>query len=247
MSNTLRPGKHLFASAVFFGIRRNDILVFDHPPDPATLYLFRCVGLPGEQLQIRDRVVFINKRAVPNPAGVKFSYLVETTRDLPRTFFNRKGCDEDLMVLPDNRYLLHLMPAQAAELGKFDFLKVSNPGQSQHLFGREDCFPHSPGFPWSADNYGPLVIPRRGWTIDLDWQNVQLYGQCIRDYEGLPGVTLEGNTLYRDGEPLSRHTFGHDYYFVLGDNRNNAFDSRYWGFVPGDYVRRKVWWHTDLF
>jgi signal peptidase I len=247
MENTIRAGKHVFATSVFSRIERNDILVFEYPPDNSGLYLFRCVGLPGEQLQIKQRDVFINNQRVSNPAQAKFMYLLETQRDLPRTFFSRKGYAEYATELPNNRYLLNLTPAQAAELDKLDFIRISHPNEEPQSFTGGNCFPHSPLFSWSADDYGPLVIPRQGWTVDLTGENVHLYGKCIQDHEGLTRVTLENDTLCRDGKPLTRHTFGQDYYFLLGDNRNNAQNSRYWGFVPDDHVQAKVWWHTDLF
>jgi signal peptidase I len=245
MANTIWPGNRVLASAVFLDIARNDILVFSYPPDPGVVYVSRCMGLPGEKIQIRNRAVLINNQPVPDPAQAKFAYLVDSKQPLPKAFFKRKGYGDDFFELPDGRYLVHLTPSQAAGLAELDFIREVEAGTGSALLAHDSCFPQSPAFPWSADNFGPLVIPREGWQVELTPGNVQLYGKCIRNYEGLEGITLEKDVLYQHGRPVTSHTFNQNYYFMMGDNRNNALDSRYWGFLPRDHVQRKVWWHSE--
>jgi len=245
MSGTIEPGKHIFATAVFFRINRDDIIVFDYPPENGTLYVSRCIGLPGEKLRVSNREVFINDRQIPHPALAKFAYAVEAKQPLPKTFFKRKGYGDEFYETSEGNYSIYLTPAQATQLRKLDVIRSVSP--IMDTLATDRCFPQSPAFPWNADKYGPLVMPRKGWQIELTPENVQLYGRCIRDHEELEGITLENNTISQAGQPLTHHTFGQDYYFVMGDNRHNSMDSRYWGFVPRDHIRRIVWWYPNLF
>jgi len=110
-------------------------------------------------------------------------------------------------------------------------------------------FPHDTvDFKWNRDFYGPIKIPAKGWTVTLDRKNSKLYQEAIIHYEGNTGITFVGDKLLKDGKVLSSYTFKQDYYFMMGDNRHNSADSRFWGFVPADHIVGKavfVWMSID--
>jgi signal peptidase I len=112
-----------------------------------------------------------------------------------------------------------------------------------------DMFPHDTvDFKWNRDFYGPLKVPAKGWTVQLDRKNVKLYQEAIINYEGNTDIVLAGDKLLKNGQAMSSYTFKQDYYFMMGDNRHNSADSRFWGFVPADHIVGKavfVWMSID--
>jgi signal peptidase I len=110
-------------------------------------------------------------------------------------------------------------------------------------------FPHDTiDFKWNRDFYGPLKVPSKGWTVQLDRKNVKLYQEAIIKYEGNSDIVLAGDKLLKNGQALTSYTFKQDYYFMMGDNRHNSADSRFWGFVPADHIVGKavfVWMSID--
>lgn len=173
-----------------------DIVVFEYPGDRDQLeptekgvnYVKRCIGIPGDTVEIRDKVVFVNGKEFWRPPYIKYY----------------RG-----MIGPNLRPL----PKGYAE---------------PRIFPR--------GMPWNEDNYGPLVVPKKGMTIPINIYNVEQWRTTIDREYGKRVVELRGNVVYIDGQPVSSYTFKKDYYFMMGDNRDDSLDSRFWGFVPRDAV-----------
>jgi signal peptidase I len=115
------------------------------------------------------------------------------------------------------------------------------------IVNENDLFPKNPSvIKWKLDNYGPLIIPKKGWTIDLNLDNLARYGFTIREYEKQE-IQVDGNNVIINGQPATTYTFKQDYYWMMGDNRHNSEDSRIWGYVPEDHIVGKplfIWFST---
>ncbi len=110
-------------------------------------------------------------------------------------------------------------------------------------------FPHDSQYKWNEDNFGPLIVPKKGWTVKLDSTNLPLYQRAISVYEGNK-IEQVGNEIFINGKKNNSYTFKMDYFWMMGDNRHNSLDSRYWGFVPDDHIVGKalfVWmsWNAN--
>ena len=226
----------------FSDVERNDVVVFnypkeDHPVDLKTHYIKRCVAVPGDVLEIKGTQVYINGTAGENPERMQFSYYVETTQAIRDRIFEDNEISEANRV--DGGYALTTRPEVAKKLEGFDF--VTRVQKYERPPGRPETgiFPlEAKGHNWNIDNYGPLKIPGEGLTFEMDSANVVTYYSTIRDYEGygVDNVNIVNNQLQIDGEIVTSYTFKQNYYFMMGDNRHNSLDSRYWGFVPADHV-----------
>jgi signal peptidase I len=185
-----------FRLPAFKDPKPKDIVVFEYPGDRDQLfasergvnYVKRCIGTPGDTVEIRDKVVFVNGKEFWRPTFIKYY----------------KG-----------RYGNFLKPVPAG---------VAEPR----------IFPK--GMPWNEDNYGPIVIPRRGSTIPLNKYNVEQWRTTIDREYGKRVVDLQGGVVTIEGIPVSSYTFKKDYYFMMGDNRDDSLDSRFWGLVARDMV-----------
>ncbi len=255
----------------FRKVRRGEPVVFNYPPDLdfpldiKTFYVKRCVAIPGDEFEIRNKQIYINGEASENPPGMQTSYFVESDRGVHSRFMrevNITDYDDDS---PNNDYATTAMPnyrpegkgklgfiiksdqARADQLAKFNFIKgieeifydsldVAFP--EAQLFQGSEHTGYDPitEFNWTRDNFGPLKMPAKGETIQLTQRNIDLYRTVIEHFEGNDNVVVSPGEISIDGEKITEYTFKQGYYFMVGDNRHNSADSRTWGFVPADHI-----------
>ena len=217
------------------------------PVDRRDNYVKRCLGLPGETLQIRDGIVYINGKAVPQPKNVQYFYYVETDGTfIDEDLYDELGISMDDRHGQGNQYILPLTAAMKQTLESKPWVQTIQriqPDAGETLI----TYPVGVDYGWTHANYGPIWIPKKGAKVDLTVQNLPLYERCIRNYEGNT-LEVKGGQIYINGKVATSYTFKMDYYWMQGDNRHNSLDSRYWGFVPEDHIVGKpifIWWSSD--
>ena len=234
------------------------------PTDRRENYVKRCVGLPGQTLQITNRIIYLDGKANKEPDLVQYGYTVVFKEGAVLTddFMEEQGITCEDLGYPkgsqgddirfSRRTVIDAMPltkaTKAALEQRKDLVESIEINNTPPADDWRKVYPQNGNMHWTRDNYGPIWIPKKGESIDITLENLPIYERCIRAYEGNKLEVKADGKIYINDQPATKYTFKLDYYWMMGDNRHNSADSRYWGFVPEDHIVGKpifIWWSSD--
>lgn len=239
-------------------VKRNDCVVFNwpseklgRPVDKKENYIKRCVGISGDIIEIVDGQLFVNQKKHNEPTEMKkqFFYQIKTKGSglNLKTLYKKYDVTEGSYYGRNkNEYVLTLTDTTRFILSKYKNVvdikrKIDKAEKYEYIFG------NSKERPWSSDNYGPISVPQKGDKINLTPQNIKLYEDIISNYENNL-LEIRNDIIYINNKEVTEYEFKQNYYWMMGDNRHNSADSRFWGFVPEDHIVGKalfIWMSWD--
>ena len=226
-------------------VERNDVVVFnfpkefDFPVDHRTYFVKRCVAIPGDTLTIIDGLVYINHQLSDNENNLQFNYHIKSDKELDSNFVAHYTLYEGGKISDKNDYSFTLTKALVDTLKSKSYISIIEKNNEKKDMWDEYVFPEDIHYKWNVDNYGPLVIPKKGAQIKLDTTNLCIYKDIITQYEHNT-LEVKGDSIFINQIYCTSYQIQQNYYFMLGDNRHNSQDSRHWGFVPEDHIIGKT-------
>jgi len=225
------------------------------PTDKKDNYVKRCIAIAGDTIEIRNGRAWRNGQPEPEKKGIQYSYIVQTngtpinTKTLEKldisvkeaVYDNRFAAYTRIFLTDENAEKIKALPNVVSAVQNNDVYPPDAPDMQGVIF------PFTDNYLWTRDNFGPLWIPAKGATVNLTLENLPLYERIIGVYEH-NDLRVADSVIYINEQAANSYTFKMDYYFMMGDNRHNSLDSRYWGFVPEDHVvgsPAMVWFSTD--
>ena len=261
MEKTLLPGDFILISKLNYGprlpftglripgystIQHNDVVVFNYPLEDGssvemhTHYIKRCIALPGDTLEIKKGRVYINSIPATDTENLRFNYHIKTSKKgLSENLLDSLGLNEGGKISKNGDYSFSLTYKEAEEIQKLPNVfhsEIFCEKQGQYA---DYIFPNAETIHWNTDWFGPLFVPGKGDSVRLVASVLPLYKRVIEEYEHNQ-VVSRNDSVFINRKYSDYYVFKADYYFMIGDNRHNSSDSRFWGFVPKDHIVRKA-------
>jgi signal peptidase I len=244
MQNTYFEGDALLIRKFNSQYITGDVVYFEYPArdslSPKEFFLQRVFGLPGDSFSMSEKAVRLNGMKIRDTASIKHNYFLKSKNiRLDNSFRKRFNLFEGGEVSSDFDYSYSLTFQDYWQLKRDSAIaRIIRKSEKKGLYD-ENCFPYSPHYRWNMDHYGSIYIPKRNDTLHLDTTNFRIYSSIISTFE-MNRTEQRGDSIFINGQATRTYVVKKNYYFVLGDNRDNASDSRSWGYLPENYIIGKA-------